>query len=254
MNSNKEEIQLLHASPNNLIIRYQPMIETIVSKYIRNGFFTYNQKNDLIQHVNENLISRTDIIRNQYNGSTLLRTYYSAIIRNLIIEEKRLENKTNSEFRKIENCDGVSYDSNFDKIYFLDEFDRLEKAISMFYRQRRKLILCLKIFFRLPFSFQDFVKYCIKMTKRSYNEIFKYLGPKNQVDDKHICEKIIPVFNKCENKNNSPDALRKWFKHKTDEITKLMNGDPPKASYNKESLQILVEKYFMEYIKGEDMK
>ncbi len=252
MDSNKEDILLLHNSPDKLIIRFQPLIEIIVSKHIHNGYCTFDQREDVIQHINEKLIAKSGTIKKQFNGTTLLRTYYSAIIRNLIMEFLRVEMKFKNESYKINNCDAVVQENNCISMALIDEFERFEVIIDMFGRQSKKLILCLKIFFRIPVSYNDFLKYCAKMTKRSFNAIFKALKPENQIEDKYIYDILTPVLNKCDNKNNSPDAIRKWFKHKKEEILRLMNGDPQRANYDDEVMQILTEKYFMDYKKDEE--
>lgn len=40
------------------------------------------------------------------------------------------------------------------------------------------------------------------------------------------------------------DSLRRWSDRKINDIIQVLNGNPPKKSYTKESLKILIEYYF----------
>ena len=74
----------------------------------------------------------------------------------------------------------------------------------------------------------------------------KNINPGNEMRKRKIYRILLPYFNRFEKKNNNEDALRKWLRFKTDEMIRLLNGNPPVSSYNEDVLQILLEKYYSE--------
>jgi hypothetical protein len=64
--------------------------------------------------------------------------------------------------------------------------------------------------------------------------------------EKEVFVQLNRLFNHEDGKVTQADAFRKWFKARMRELVALLNGDPPRSNYNEETLQILLEKYFME--------
>ena len=126
----------------------------------------------------------------------------------------------------------------------------LETIFHLFNQQKDKLKLCLKVFFRIPVSRDDIYQY---LPEISINDLIEYTSMVNNegaLTDHEIFVILTKLINIKENKDNSPDAIRKWIKAKIDEILYLMNGKPIRANYDKESLRFLVENYF--YKKAEN--
>src|SRR5450759_2544730 len=93
MDPNRLEIELLQNNPASLLLIYQQVISVIVQVYLRSGFFQGESKEELVQYINEQLLDRMDKIRAQYNGKALLRTYLSAVVRNICAELLRERQK-----------------------------------------------------------------------------------------------------------------------------------------------------------------
>ncbi len=75
----------------------------------------------------------------------------------------------------------------------------------------------------------------------------KYIEELNsnpEISDSELYEHLTLILNSYENKNNSVDAVRIWVKEKINELIELMNGDHPVSLYTKETLGVLMEKYF----------
>ncbi len=73
-NGNQQDVKLLREQPRELIIKYQDIIHIIVKKYIASNMFLASEYEDIVQTVNEDLLSKSERIREQYNGMALLRT------------------------------------------------------------------------------------------------------------------------------------------------------------------------------------
>lgn len=245
MENNKKDIKLLQNNPQGLILKYQGLIEFIVDTYVIHGFFNRYDRDDIIQSINESLLRKIPKLQKQYNNSTRVKTYISVIIRNNCKEILRKSRIEIVDVKNIENLQSVVNEPEL-KLVLTQEFDRLEKIFMMYYRQRYKLELCFKLLYNIPVKFKDFKNYSADFDKYSYLKIIKDINPGTEIRKRKIYRILLPYFNLAENKDNSEDALRKWLRFKTNEIIRLLNGDPPVSSYDEESLQILLEKYYFE--------
>ena len=74
-NGNQQDVRLLREQPRELIIEYQDIIQIIVKKYIVSKMFHASDFEDIVQAVNEDLLSKAERIRDQYNGIALLKNW-----------------------------------------------------------------------------------------------------------------------------------------------------------------------------------
>lgn len=244
MTTNQKEIELLKSNPYALIIKYQYIIKIIVNKFISSGSISFSDKEEFIQTINERLLLSSEKIKKQYKGISLLKTYVSTIIRNICLEEINKRKRYSFVELETSNCAELIENSLNEDSYLNDEFDRLSKILEMYYSKTFKLELCLKIIYRLPLKNTDFTKYCLKFNISEINNLIEAVNPVKIIPEFELFEIITPYINKCENQINQPDAIRRWTKRKIDEIIELMNGNPPRANYDKETLQILFEKFY----------
>jgi len=240
---NQQDIELLQNNPHQLILNSQKLIDSIINQFIRGGHFRFEELCEVKQQVNEELLNRIYKIRNQFQGKSLLRTYLSAIIRNVCNDILRKKVR----IHYIQLNESPVNQSITEIIYNLvleEEMDRLQKAIRLYYKQSWKLLLCLKLRFKVPFSYEDFKNVNNNITQIEFNWFVQKVSPYQDNPDTVILSALTEILNKCENKNNTPDALRKWIKLKINELIEILNGDPPTSHYNEETLQILFEKCF----------
>ena len=125
-----------------------------------------------------------------------------------------------------------------------NEFDRLKKILILYNKQQKKIEFILKVYFRCPVSRKDFLELSDKLSDEDFERFDNNIDIKKLHTDKIIFEFITPILNKIDNKNNASDAVRKWVRLKIDEIIELINGTPARTNYTKETLQILMEKFF----------
>ncbi len=245
MTSNDREIELLKSNPNALIVEYQDIITIIVNKFVSTGGIPLSDKNEFIQIVNERLLLSSEIISKQYKGISLLKTYFSTIIRNICLEE--INKRKRHIFSELETSNHISLseDNNAEKEFYLnDEFDRLSKILVMFNTKMFKLILCLKVIYRLPIVVDDLKNYCSKLKVNEINKLIEAVDPVKIIPEFELFQILAPYINRCDENINQADTLRRWTKRKIDEIIETINGNPPRANYDKETIQILFEKYF----------
>ena len=248
MTINDKEIELLKLDPSVLIVKYQDIIKIIVSKFISSGSINLSDKDEFIQIINERLLMSSERIKNQYKGISLLKTYFSTIIKNICIEELNKRKRYNFSELETLNYANLSENTINEDTYLNNEFDRLSKILDMYNIKISKLVLCLKIIYRLPLTVTDFTKYCIKLKADIINNLIDEVNPTKIIPEFELFQILTPYINKCDNQVNQPDALRRWVKRKIDEIIDLMNGNPPRANYDKETIQILIEKYYLKKV------
>lgn len=240
---NQTEVDLLYNNPHALIENYQNIIQIIVQKLIRRELFKAHDREDVIQFINEKMLTeKIKKIQAQYNGSTYLTTYFSRIVQNLCFEYRRKFNQQPT----IEFDESKFYSSpDFNEMLIKDELRHLAAILKLFNRSRKKLELCLKLISRVEISQNDILSYYPDCNAVELSNLTNRFG-RDYYDmlDKEIYAFITPFFNKCEKKNNSVDAIRKWLDEKTGEIIDLLNGKPRYANYDKETLIILVQKYY----------
>lgn len=242
MDNNEKEIKLLSDDPGQLLTLYQDLISIIVHRYRRLGYVPLRDTQDLIQEINRRLLERLPRIQQQYNGKSRLRTYFSVIVRNICLEEIRkkpiLEEPREPNYNKHEN-----FELPVDSFLIKQEYERLEKAIKLLFKDRTRFTLMLRYFLELnlPGSFvQDLYP---ETGEANLDFVLMKLHAGKAANKKRKLEILSEVLGKLENQNTSADSLRKWYAVREEEFLRLMNGDPPRSAYTMETIQILIEEY-----------
>jgi hypothetical protein len=238
---------LLH-DPQRLVVEYQGMIRAITCKYIETGMFGPEHLSDVIQAINAELLARIPRIQALFNGSTLVRTYVSAVIRNICLKlRKDGEYGTSTPTSEGEIVRGSS--RVIDR-YSIERARQVFRAILLQYdRHLPKLLVCLKLLFRLPLTKGDILAMYPQCPPRELRRIRARFGRNYaKVSDKEIFALLTPFFNMAEGKENSEDALRKWANTKVNEILDLLDDSFPGGCFDKESLNTLLEDFISPFL------
>jgi hypothetical protein len=232
-------------TPDAMVEQLQPVIKDAVNYHIYKGYFHADVRDDIIQDISLRFLERgTDILK-QFKGHSALKTYIKAVIFNFCGDLYRSKRYKKEGHENIEMAADLT-EQSIPKKVLDDEYRKLTLLLEMYGKKKSRLILCLKLTYKLPVSRFDIRNYDLEVTKEETETILALTDPsKVNIKDKQIFEALNMVFNRIENKTNSIDSLRKWVDLKTDEMIHFMNGEPPFASYTREALQILIEKYFM---------
>lgn len=243
MQEDREDVLLLKKRPFELFLKYQPVFRMIVRKYACSGYFLFEECDEVLQHLNERLFSRADKIAHQFDHRSLVRTYLSAICRNIIAEQIRSSRRRMEMFcgkMAMEAVGQMPYHANF---VFKDEFKRLDNVMLMFGDKRHKLWLMMKLVFRIQVTMEDFRAVIPGIEKMVSQQWIDDINGDVYLRDKQIYKLLFPLLKTVEKRLSHPDTLRKWFNLKTADLIALMNGYPVRAAYAEDTLQILVEKY-----------
>jgi hypothetical protein len=242
---NEDDVALLLHEPQSLILKYQEIIKIIVRKYISSGMFKPEDFEDTVQTINQLLIQKIPAIQKQYNGSSLLKTYFSAIVRNICLKkfEKDKRELPTTSLDELNLSSGEDITNRLEIEYHIKRFGSILRLYS---KKEEKLVFHLKLYFRFSQTSENIKRYftaCSVEDERTLLNLFG--GDYTSLSIQEIYKQITPFLNKYEGKSNTADSARRWIDSKVDEIITLLNGNPPQFKYDKEALKLLAERYFL---------
>ncbi|HTY01688.1 MAG TPA: hypothetical protein VMG09_16805 [Bacteroidota bacterium] len=243
---------ILVRDPRRLLLSYQELIRACVWDFVSKGMFDAGMIQDLIQNINEELLKRLPNLQAGYNGSFLVRTYVAATVRNICLRIREQENRTVPAGVLVEEDLPNRLETEKDR-YSIEQMKRVFHAITLqYHRKRPKLIICLKLWCRLPLSENDVVSWYQDCPPVAMQQILEHFGGiYARRTDADVFTTATAFFNLAAERDNTEDALRKWTMVRISEIIQLLNGDPPKRSFDKDSLQILLHEYFSPFLDEE---
>ncbi|MCG8697003.1 MAG: hypothetical protein MI922_03030, partial [Bacteroidales bacterium] len=219
-------------------------IDIIVNSYIKKGLINYSDKDDFKQDINEQLINKIDSIQRNYNQQFLFTSYLSTIISNICLG---IINKSN-RVKKIEyqerHENKHASDLLINNIYLKQEIQKFDTIIKLFYYKKFKILLCLKLLYKIKVEFMDFKNYSVKINKVAYRKFMKQLGSITIGQKNDIYQQLASLFSRVESKKVNSESVRKWISSRIDEMIRLMNGAANESNYTKETFQYFVEYYF----------
>ena len=248
MTENDKDIELLRTDPRALLLKYQEMIKIIVKKFIRDGLFKSPQFDDIVQDVNLALLGKIQAMQAQYNGISLFRTYLSVIVRNICLKEYRTIDR-NSVFEQDEDLAAVDSMGMEDGFALKNEIQRFKTILKLFERHLPKLLLCMKLHYRIPLSSMDIQSWYPHCSSSDVAVMMMHFSREyDSINDSEMYQIITPIMNRNEGKENSTDAVRKWTDSKIHEIIRLLNARPHKTVHDEETIRILFDDYFSPFL------
>jgi len=242
---------LLREDPEALVVKYQPTVRAIVRNYVLSGLYRPSDCDDVIQEINAALLTKLGSIRRNYNGTSFLRTYLSAVIRN---ECLKIHRATASQPDPMPLQGHVADKGANPMARTVFQHDRavFRVILDQYGGEKPKLLLMLKLYFRIPITADDVLRWNPYCGRRMLNSLLKSFGkPFDHLEDRMIYKLITPIVNDAETKSVSWDSLRKWMTSHIEEILVLLNGSPPTSTYDRETLRILVDDYFFPFLTRE---
>lgn len=246
----REEVEWLHHQPEKLLLRYQFIIGHVVSACVARGYFPPHDREDMVQQVNLILLEKKLArMREQFNNTVLLRTYFTKIVWNTCLEIARARGRQPKmvdaelllEFRSDPS-------SASDETLIRDEVRRFEGILRSMHTGRHKAVICLKLFARIPLRHEDLQWYDTPRTRTVFEAVSKtLLQPYDHLSDKDLYTLVAPLFDAVENKITDADSLRKWVGSLIDQFIRLLNGQPPSAAHDKASLKVLIGLYCAQF-------
>ena len=244
---NKLDIELLQNDPSALLTHYQPIVESVVASFIRKGYFAPEDKMDIVQNINTQLLEKKlSKIKEHFNGSVYLTTYFSKVVYNSCLEINR-SNQRKPHFIGDEVLQFVEQPqvNAWQKMAIKDELVRLDAILKSFYKKKDKTRISLKLFAKILLSDVDLGIYKNPLAANELAMVrTTFYCHYDTLTDKEIFKIIVLLFNKIENKKSDSDSLRKWVQMLADKIIRLLNGDKQRTNYERETLKTLLQLYY----------
>lgn len=246
-----DHYRLLMDNPHKFVEANQSFIKGMVQYFHAKGFIREQEEDDLVQSINEKLLTdRIQKMQHQYNASVELHIYFSKVVYNLCRELLRRRQKEKN-IRYDSDYVERSISPNNDTLTGLiieEELRRLNNIFRLYFKERIKLMLILKILSRIPLSKTDIKRYCPGLTGKEVDQILNDFHDEYiRLNNKEIYERINLLHKRCHHKTSSADSIRKWVEPRITRILNLMNDRHRQrfsAQYTKETLIILLRKYF----------
>lgn len=238
---------MLASDPQALLLAYQPIVTAIVSRFVSRGFFDVHEKEEVSQTINLLLLEKKlEKINAQYNGSVLLRTYFSRVVHNAVLELVRKQNRQ----PEVVDADSLlpQKDASLnpaEQMVIQDELNRLEALLAMLPKDRYKILLCLKLFARIRLTDTDLQFFQSSKTASAIAAWrAQFFSAYDRQSDKEVFRTGVALFNALDDKATDGDSLRRWTHQKADQLIQSLNGHPPVSRHTRESLKILLQFYF----------
>lgn len=243
---------LLRTDAHALVVEYQETIRIIVRTFIRSGLFSRGEYEDVVQAVSERFLRALPAISKQFNGSTLVRTYVSAVLRNICLQIARKQKKDRANLPILEDClsDPPARDQHTHTRTFVGlEIAAFRAIVTQYGKDRGKLLFMLKLRYRLAITAHDILSWmpaCSPIDQRTLLSAFG--GEYSAKTDMEIHQVLFPIAQKARAKGVTPDYFRSWTKARINEILSILNGSPPISAHTEETLRLLVEDFFSPFL------
>ena len=238
-------VSFLRNNPEKFILACQPIIYVCLRFYIKKKMFSINDMEDLVQTVNEKLITNLPMIADQFNGKAQLRTYIGVIIRNICLRIYRENLKEMKIFPISFNGNSLENDPTTE-IFIEEEVERFDTILNLHGSRKSKLLFYAKLYLKISIEERDITEYLPMMLLTDREILIKTFGTNfSHITIEEIFEIAAPIINRCEQKQSTADSHRRTALRYIEQLIKVMNGDPPVQSYNEDSLRTLIEEYFL---------
>ncbi len=238
------DIALLRSNRDAFILKCQPIIEIVIRYFIKSGLFRSDQLRDIVQSVNEEFIIRLPGIERNYNGSTLMATYVNAVIRNICLDLNKTMKETIPHQSMGDVDHGTDGEPIIDSLIVQDELKRFDAVLTMFLRQRMKLQLCLKMFYRIPVDAADVTGCFDGMTVEDAESLLRNIGRHYaEAPESDLFSMIAPLMNQKEGNSTSGPSLRRWTQEQITRIIEILNSGPSQRAHTTETIKILMDHY-----------
>ncbi len=241
---NAVDLELLRSDHRALLVRYRETIGIIVRTFVRSGMFHPSEADDVIQQISTELLEKLPRISEQFNGTTLVRTYLSSIIRHscLNMHKKR---QSAPPFVDIEIAAPPIAPNNPDGRLALERsIHTLDVILTQYHAERPKLTVCLKTMYRIPLTREDVCTWWPACPEPDVAALVAATQePDRNLTDKEAFALIHPWVTRAEQSTSSHDSIRRWTDERISQIILLLNGKPPTATHTKETLGLLFEEF-----------
>jgi hypothetical protein len=221
----------------------------IVWKHVEQRVLSASDFEDNVQSVFESLLTKIHVIQQQYRGMSLFSTYLSAVVRNECLRLGRLDRRR-VDTAELRDTHAVDAEESGDEDSIATSVRTFEHLLKLYGESQPKVLFCLKLYYRIPINLKDITDWYPRCSAGECKRLVGAFGkPYDGMSDYEICTRVTRVMNLHYRKGNKPDALRKYIDTTIRDIIAQMNKQFPGASFDKESLRVLIENHFFPHLR-----
>lgn len=235
-------------NPTAFVLAFEQTIAIVAKKYSARNNITPYSSEDIQQHIRLKLLEQLPSIAATFQGKASIKTYMTAVIRNMCLEFIRKNcpqeiSCTPTEPAAFVNSEQSSYRSALSRIYITEEVFRLKHVFLIFDNVQSKVELALKTYFHHSISLANVERYILDQEGdlAKGKEFLLLVSNVQSNADSERFGHLNHLFNSIEQKSNSVEATRKWTLRKLDQVLERMNGDQNVRNHTKETLSILLD-------------
>lgn len=219
-----------------------PLACKVVDRYVYKRVIPEREREDAQMSVAEKFLLKYDQIKSTYSGKASVNTYCVAVMNRMCCEVIRKEVK-NWNVLSDDETESTAHDiSSADRTVILDEVNLLKSVLLMFDDEHVKLKLFMAYYYQLKLVMQDMADYDVDYIEHRLPAL---LAVKLGIDKTQIFKNLSRAVWLAEHKEHKRDAIRMWLNKRMHQIIVRLNGDCKRAGYDKETLRLLYEFYYV---------
>jgi len=269
MDINNQDIYLLENDPNNLVLKYLPVIKNLVAKkLIIPGYMLHQDKDDIVQEIVHGLLKDMGNIREAYNGHAKFEPFFVKIIINRCNEIRRKGFRQETREVKIDNPDNPGFEkkikyirrntvaqilnNNFpenlnetDKNTIISsELEYLDLVFRLYPVRKTRLFIYLKILTGHEVSEVELKTFNNNCDQSVYEGLVEISGQSGRNTKEQCYRALTDFFNCCDKTSKNYDTVRKEVDKVLHEVIIQMNRDSGSQVYDKKNIWSLIELFF----------
>jgi DNA-directed RNA polymerase specialized sigma24 family protein len=238
---------LLASHPHAVVMIYR----NLIAGYVQRRHYHHEEREDILQEMLSRILA-DKILRIQkkydahFSQMPSFTSYFMVCVRNIYMdivrEGKFAMLQREGEPREVpEKTDFMNAKGILGKAVLEEEFFRVRSIFRLQPAIYGKLVLCLKLKFRLPVAAEDATR-CFPDCSATDVELLSrdYRCWK----DRDLFQAVVAIFNRHESRPIQADTLRKWIENKTATVIELLNQMHQAPVYDVGNIADLLNLFF----------
>lgn len=201
------------------------------------------EREDVKMTLVENFLTQKEKITAQFQGKSKTSTYCIAVLNRMCctIIRKELRHWQSMNATEVQDDSlSTTHDTTATALLIEDEIRYLTTILTLL-NDKFKMTIFLALYYLLKAKESFISTYDSHYQK---HQLMVLLDSEQVKTKREIFEKLAIVHNRVEQKNVKPDAIRMWLNKEMKQLMTRMNGPFDRASYDKDSFQVLFEYYY----------
>jgi DNA-directed RNA polymerase specialized sigma24 family protein len=256
MGENHDDLLLLQTNPDALLLKCQDIFRAVALVYRRAEMIPGQDLEEVIQEMNLRFLRSLEIIRHNYDpgksDAASLRAYIRSLARNVCRKYAR----DHPEFEPLTLAGSrasVAPDSVTSPIFIAQTVEVFRAAVETTGDRRPRVLLLLKLYYKIPISARDITAAYPEAQVHHMESFLERFGIAfSSMADREVFQAAGPYLNRWERARLAPESYLRRASREVLDLCEILNGDPPVAAFDRDSLAALVDDYFDPFLVQHD--